>query len=88
MIIVESRCQCGYKSELYLEVRLIEVIRNIPSDLAIFPSLLNDGVEEGQDENEAGERLMATFHKSRSWNLKVCVPQVQLQSVRWFSHNL
>lgn len=45
------------------EIRFIEVIRNIPAELAILAPFLNNSVEEGQDPHQWPESLHNDAHQ-------------------------
>lgn len=72
----------------YQEVRLVEVIGHVPANFAVFASLLHDGVEEGENVHQAAEGGVWAAQQGLQWNLKVCGPHVQLQTVRGLRHHL
>lgn len=61
---------CWYFQHIatYKEVRLAEVIGNIPAYLAVFSSLLHHCMEEGQDVHQATESSMWTRSQSLMGN--------------------
>ena len=56
------------------EIRLVEVIGDVPTNLAVFSSFLYHGVEEAQYEDKRGEGWMRTVGESRVGDLVVGVP--------------
>jgi len=72
----------------HLEVRLIEVIRHIPADLAVLAPLLYDGVEERQHKDERLEGWVRTFSEWRRIDLEVGTTHVELQSIGRLCYNL
>ena len=56
------------------EIRLIEVIGDVPTNLAVLSSFLYDSVEEAQYEDERGEGWMRAVCQSRVGDLVVGVP--------------
>lgn len=73
---------------VYLEVGFVEVVRNVPADLAVLASLLHHGVEEGQHVDQAAEGRVRAAHQRLQRDLKVRGSHVQLQPVGRLRHHL
>ena len=56
--------------------------------LSVLAAFLYHGVEEREDKDQGRECWMLTFSYCSRRNFEVGTTKVQLQSVRWLSHNL
>lgn len=74
--------------QTYQEVGLIEIIRHIPTDLAVLASFLHHSMEEGQHINQTAKGWVSTAHELIMRDLKICRPHVQLQPIWRFCYNL
>ena len=72
----------------HLEVGLVEVIRDVPPDLAILAALLHDCVEEREHKHEGGECLVGTLEQRQGRDLEVRAAHVQLEAIWRLSDNL
>ena len=72
----------------HLEVGLVEVVRHVPADLSVLASFLDDGVEEGQDEDKRLESRMWTLGQRRRVDLEVRAAHVEVQSIGRLCYNL
>lgn len=73
---------------IHLEVGLVEVVWNVPADLAVLASLLHHGVEEGQHVDQAAEGRVRAAHQRLQRDLKVRGSHVQPQPIGGFRHHL
>lgn len=65
VLILERLCKIGLEDiHTHLKVRLVEVVRHVPPNLSILPSLLYDSVEESQDEDQCWEGFVLALRKS------------------------
>ena len=53
-----------------VEIGLVEVVRDVPADLAVFAPLQHDGVEERQHEHQRRDLLKRTVLRQRHRNLR------------------
>lgn len=77
-----------FEKKQYLEVRLIEIVRNVPADFSVFPPLLHHSVKEGQHIDQGFESRMWAPFQHVIGDLEVCGSHIQLQPIRRFSHHL
>lgn len=75
-------------SETYEEIRLVEVVRDIPANLAILASLLYHSMEEGQHIDQATEGKVWAFSQRLLGDFRVCRSHVELESVGRLCHYL
>lgn len=71
-----------------LEVRIVEVVRYVPTDLSVLSALLDDSVEEAECKDERWKSGMWTLHQGCRIYLEVGVAHVQLQAIWWFCNDL
>jgi len=72
----------------HLEVRLVEIVRHVPADLAVLAPLLDHRVEERQHKDERWEGRMRALGQRRRVDLEIRTSHVQLESVWWLGNNL
>lgn len=66
----------------HAEIGLIEVVADIPTDLVVLATLLNDSMEEGEHEDERREGLMWTLTDWARAEFVKRVLQVEFKTVR------
>ena len=54
---------CPQDVHAHLEVRLVEVVVDVPAYLPVLASFLHDGMEEREDKDKRGERLVRTLEE-------------------------
>ncbi len=72
----------------YEEVRLVEVVGDIPANLAILASLLHHSMEEGQHIHQAAEGRVWAFSQGLMGDFRVGGSHVQLETVGRLRHYL
>lgn len=70
------------------EVGVVEVVVDVPSDLSILLSLLDGGVEEGQDIAEGLELFFRAFVEVFVFQLRHVLPDVSTETIRRLSDDL
>lgn len=70
------------------EVRVVEVVGDVPAETAVLSALLHHRVEEGQHVHEGAVGPVRTLLQVRLLQLAIAGFHVELQAVRWLRHNL
>mmetsp|Transcript_36308 Transcript_36308/g.72230 ORF Transcript_36308/g.72230 Transcript_36308/m.72230 type:complete len:258 (+) Transcript_36308:1248-2021(+) len=71
-----------------LKVRVIEVVVDVPTHLAVLAPLLHNSVEEGQDKDARPEGFVRAREEQFLWHLGVGGQHVELEAVGWLGHAL
>lgn len=72
----------------YKKVRLVEVVGDVPANLAILAPLLHHGMEESQHIDEAAEGRVWARRQGLMGDLEICGSHVQLQTIGRLCHYL
>ena len=72
----------------YEEVRLVEVVGDIPTNFAILASLLHHSMEEDQHIHQATEDRVRACSQGLMGDFRVCGSHVQLEAIGRLRHYL
>lgn len=67
---------------------MVEIVRDVPSDLAILSPVLHDSVEETDHKDKGFEGLMRTFVEGLLGELGESRTHVELETIRRLSDHL